>query len=80
MGEVTGQDIFELARDKIVSLVTALIATQVSNADDPAIGYVYENHGDAKEKAKKLQNHIATYYTWNRAVERVYERLQQIGG
>lgn len=48
MAEITGNDIFEVARDKLTGLVSALITTQASNGDDPAVGYMYDNHAPAK--------------------------------
>ena len=48
MAEITGNDIFEVARDALVTRVTALIAAQASAGDDPAFSYVYERHDVAK--------------------------------
>ena len=48
MAEVTGNDIFEAARDLLVARVTDLISDQSGAGDDPAIGYVYERHDVAK--------------------------------
>jgi len=42
MGEITGTDIFEAARDKLTALVTALISTQSGAGTDPAVGYIYD--------------------------------------
>ena len=39
---------------------------------------VYENYAEAKEKAKKLQNLVVNNYTWDMAVDRVYNRLRDI--
>ena len=40
--------------------------------------YVFENHSKAKEKAEKLRKHIINNYTWDMAVNRVYNRLKEI--
>ena len=43
MAEITGNDIFEVARDALVTRVTALIAAQASAGDDPAFSYVVKD-------------------------------------
>jgi glycosyltransferase involved in cell wall biosynthesis len=40
--------------------------------------YVYENYGEAQKRAKKLQSLILNNYTWDMAIDRVYNRLVQI--
>lgn len=39
---------------------------------------VYENYAEAKQKAEKLKNLIVNNYTWDMAVDRVYNRLKEI--
>jgi len=40
--------------------------------------FVYENYDHAKIKAKKLRQSLEKKYTWDMAVNKVYERLRQI--
>ena len=40
--------------------------------------YVFENYQNAKIKAKKLRNTIINNYTWDMAIDRVYNRLVEI--
>lgn len=39
---------------------------------------VYENYSEAQEKAKKLSELVRNNYTWDMAVDRVYNRLRDI--
>lgn len=41
--------------------------------------YVYENQEEAKKISKKQTQHIRENYTWEKAVERVYNRLKERG-
>jgi len=43
-----------------------------------AMRYVYENYGEAEKRAKRLQSFIQNNYTWDMAVDRVYNRLVQV--
>jgi glycosyltransferase involved in cell wall biosynthesis len=40
--------------------------------------HVFENYGDAMEKAKKLRKRLVEKFDWNHSVDRVYERLKEI--
>jgi glycosyltransferase involved in cell wall biosynthesis len=40
--------------------------------------FVFENYNEAKKKNKKLQALISKEYTWDMAVDRVYNRLKEI--
>ncbi len=40
--------------------------------------YVFENRKEAKEKNEKLRKLISSNYTWDMAVDRVYNRLKEI--
>jgi len=40
--------------------------------------YVYENYQSAKTKAEKLRNLVVNNYTWDMAIDRVYNRLKEI--
>jgi glycosyltransferase involved in cell wall biosynthesis len=41
--------------------------------------HVYENQSEAQEKARKLQNFVVNNYTWDMAIDRVYNRIMEIG-
>ena len=40
--------------------------------------YVYENYREAKKKAEILRNLVVNNYTWDMAIDRVYERLREL--
>lgn len=40
--------------------------------------YVYENYGEAKKKADKLKKLVVNNYTWDMAVDKVYDRLKEL--
>lgn len=40
--------------------------------------YVYENRVEAKKKAEKLRDLVINNYTWDMAIDKVYDRLKEI--
>jgi glycosyltransferase involved in cell wall biosynthesis len=40
--------------------------------------YIFENYKEAKEKAEKLRRLIVNNYTWDMAIDKIYNRLREI--